>query len=167
MGEILTTLISRWIHPIHQESCRIRSLLNIHVIFLTSDLSNMHIRSRDVIKGRKRFLDNNFWLGWDTGAKSTSKCLYHRDESTDMQHDLIGSGHDLDLRDLRNDLLGQIIHHPTRLDEIKTMGLHSFFYLYGIKSYCRKTTAEMSHWNSPWHAWTRSTLTHGATVFGF
>ena len=152
MGEILTTLISRWIHPIHQESCRIRSLLNIHVIFLTSDLSNMHIRSRDVIKGRKRFLGNNFWLGWDTGVKSTSKCLYHRDESTDMQHDLIGSGHDLDLRsNLRNDLLGKIIHHSTRLDEIKTMVLHSFFYLYGIKSYCRKTISDqIGHFGFPW-----------------
>ena len=53
-------------------------------------------------------------------------CLYHRDESTDMQHDLIGSGHDLDLRsNLRNDLLGKIIHHSTRLDELKTMVLHS------------------------------------------
>ena len=57
-----------------------------------------------------------------------------------MQHDLIGSGHDLDLRsNLGNDLLGKIIYHSTRLDEIKTMVLHSFFYLYGIKSYCRKT----------------------------
>ena len=61
--------------------------------FFTSDLSNMHIRSRDVIKGRKRFLGNNFGLGQDTGVKSTSKCLNHRDESTDVQHDLIGSGH--------------------------------------------------------------------------
>ena len=104
MGEILTTLFSCWIHPIHQESCRIRSLLKIHVIFLISDLSNMHIRSRDVNKGRKRFWGNNFWLKWDTGVKSTSKCLYHRDESIDMQHDLIGSGHYLDLTsNLRND----------------------------------------------------------------
>ena len=51
----------------------------------------------------------------------------------------IGSGHDLDLRsNLRNDLLGKIIYHSTRLDKIKTMVLHSFFYLYGIKSYFRK-----------------------------
>ena len=33
--------------------------------------------------------------------------------------------------DLRNDLLGHMIHHSTRLDKIKTMVLQSFFYLYG------------------------------------
>ena len=99
----------------------------------------MHIRSRDVIKGRKRFLGNNFWLGWDTGVKSTSKCLNHRDESTDVQHDLIESGHNLDLRsNLINDLLGHIIHLSTRPKERKAMVLQSFFYIYEMKSYCRK-----------------------------
>ena len=69
--------------------------------------------------------------------------MSRQDESTDMQHDLIGSGHDLDLRsNRRNDLLGKIIHHSTRVDEIKPMVLHSFFYLYGTKSYCRKTISD-------------------------
>ena len=103
-------------------------------------------------------VENSFWIktfDWDeiqAPNKSTSKCLYHRDESTDMQHDLIGSGHDLDLRsNLRNDLLGKIIHHVTRLGEIKTMVLHSFFYLYGIKRYCRKTISDqIGHFGFPW-----------------
>ena len=39
-----------------------------------------------------------------------------------MQHDLFGSGHDLDLRsNVRFDLLGHIIHHSTRLDELNTI----------------------------------------------
>ena len=76
-------------------------------------------------------VENGFWVitfDWDEiqASNQLQSVFYHQDESTDMLHDLIGSGHDLDLRsNLRNDLLGQIIHHSTRLDERKTMVLSS------------------------------------------
>ena len=65
--------------------------------FFTSDLSNMHIRSRDVIKSHTCFLVITF--DWNKiQASNQLQRVCHRDESTDMQHDLIGLGHDLDLR---------------------------------------------------------------------
>ena len=47
--------------------------------------------------------------------------LARQDASNDMQHDLFGSGHNLDLRSVR----GQIIHHSTRLEELNTMVVKS------------------------------------------
>ena len=41
---------------------------------------------------------NNVGLDEDTASKTRSSCLSRQDGSTDMQHDLFGSGHDLDLR---------------------------------------------------------------------
>ena len=57
-----------------------------------------------------------------------------------MQHDLFGSGHDLDLRsNFIFDFLGHIIHHSTRLDEINTMVVKPLRYLFGVQSYDRNT----------------------------
>ena len=50
------------------------------------------------MRGQLRFLGNNSWLEQDTGSKTRLLCLSRQDGSTDMQHDLFGSGHDLDLR---------------------------------------------------------------------
>ena len=66
--------------------------------FCTSYPPKRHYRSCDVIRGQLSFLSNNSWLEQDTGSKTHSSCLSRQDGSTDMQHDLFGSGHDLDLR---------------------------------------------------------------------
>ena len=57
-----------------------------------------------------------------------------------MQHDLFGSGHDLDLRSpSKFDLSRSTLYHSTRLGETNTMVCESFLYRIRNKSYCRKT----------------------------
>ena len=48
--------------------------------------------------------------------------LSDRDESTDMHHDMFGSGHDLDLSSkFQLVFLGYVIYHSMRLDERNVM----------------------------------------------
>ena len=57
-----------------------------------------------------------------------------------MQHDLFGSGHDLDLRsNFIWNFLSHIIHHSTRLEELNTIVVKSLTYLVGVQRYDRKT----------------------------
>ena len=57
-----------------------------------------------------------------------------------MQHDLVGSGHDRDLRsNFIFDIFGSCIHHSTRLDELNTIVVKSLTCLFGVQSYYRKT----------------------------
>ena len=66
-----------------------------------------------------------------------------------MQHDLFGSGHDLDLMsNLIFDIFDHIIHHSTHHDELNTMVVKSLTYLLGVQSYDRKTkSSQFGHFD--------------------
>ena len=55
-------------------------------------------RSSEVIWGHKQFFANNTWQDRARDAEMVPNDLSRRDASVDMQHDLIGSWPDLDLR---------------------------------------------------------------------
>ena len=55
-------------------------------------------RSFQVMKDHQQFFGNNFWLRPARAMKTPHMCSGRRWKSTDIQHDLFGSGHDLDLR---------------------------------------------------------------------
>ena len=57
-----------------------------------------HMRSSQVIRVHKTFFDNNLLQIKDREATLAPLCLSRRDASTDMQHDILGSSRDLDLR---------------------------------------------------------------------
>ena len=66
----------------------------------------------------------HFWLITFDISKTQALTQHHcvsliNTDRMIWQHDLFGSGHDIDLRsNLRFDLLGHIIHHSTRRDEL-------------------------------------------------
>ena len=57
-----------------------------------------HLRSSQVIRVHKTFFYNNSLQIENIKAKMAPLCLSRRDALTDMQHDILGSTRDLDLR---------------------------------------------------------------------
>ena len=57
-----------------------------------------HLRSSQVMRIHKTFFDNNSLQIEDREAKLALLCLARQDASTDMQHGILGSIHDLDLK---------------------------------------------------------------------
>ena len=67
----------------------------IQVQILVGDLHRGPLGSYDVIRGHQQVLANNSRLKRARDMGVVSLCLYCRDASTDMQHDLFGSTFDL------------------------------------------------------------------------
>ena len=72
--------------------------MRFHIQKALGESSKGQLWPCDVTKGHHSLLANNFWQKHDTGFKTASLRFSRQDGSKDMQHDLFGSGHDLDLR---------------------------------------------------------------------
>ena len=95
MGEKPNTSFTHQALLFYHELSYVGVLLMIQVQILVSDLDRGHLGSYDVIRSYQQALANTSRLKRATCMGVVSLCLYCHNESTDMQHELLGSTFDL------------------------------------------------------------------------